>query len=159
MERSTRHETFEIEREFDAPRPRVFHAWKDVEVRKRWQVPEGNGIEFVAADFRIGGSDVLKCGPEGDLRYTITGHYHDIVEGERIIYAETVDEDGIRSAVSITTVELRDAGRKTALKVTSQLTALDGSDIVEGNKEGWGMVLDNLARELQRVPAMGPASV
>ncbi len=149
-ERSTLHANFTVERTFDALSARVFAAWEDVEARSRWAVPAGDEIVFTESDFRIGGRDVSKCGPAGDLSFQIETRYHDIVPEERIVVTESVTHGATRLSVSLMTVEFKPVGSNTRLVLTHQMVALDGSDIAEGSEAGWTEVLENLARELQR---------
>ena len=147
-ERSARHATFALERTFDASPARVFAAWEDVDARTRWAVPAGDEIVFAESDFRVGGRDVIRCGPAGDLSFLIETSYHDIVPGERIVLTENVDSGAARLSVSLRTVVFEPAGPNTHLTLAEQIVALDGSDILDGSEAGWAEVLENLAREL-----------
>ena len=149
-DRSTRHATFTIERTYDAPAARVFAAWEDIEARARWAVPAGDEIAFVETNFRVGGRDVSRCGPAGDLSFRIETFYQDIVRDERIVLTETVADSNALLSVSLMTVEFHPVAARTRLILTNQMVALDGSDMAEGSESGWGEVLDNLALELQR---------
>ena len=151
--RSTHHATFKLERTYEAPASRVFAAWADVDARQRWAVPDGDAIEFLASDFRVGGRDLSRCGPIGNLSYHIETTYQNIVDGERLVMTETVDHEGARLEVALLTVEFRAAGARTNLALTVQIAGLDSPEMVEGSREGWNAVLDKLAVELEATPA------
>lgn len=148
-DRFTFHANFTVERTFDFSPARVFAAWEDVETRSRWAVPAGDELVFAEADFRVGGRDVSKCGPAGDLSFLIETLYEDIVPEERIVITERVTHGGTRLSVSLMTAEFKPAGPNTRLVLTHQMVALDGSGIAEGSEAGWTEVLENLAHELQ----------
>ncbi|MBI5283564.1 MAG: SRPBCC family protein [Chloroflexi bacterium] len=148
-ERSTRHATVVVERTFEAPPARVFAAWEDVDARTRWGVPAGDEIVFDESDFRVGGRDISRCGPAGDLSFLLEWRYQDIVPAERIVLTEIAADGATRLSVSLLTAEFKPAGSSTRLVLTLQVVALDGSDILDGFESGWTEVLENLARELR----------
>ncbi len=143
--RSTEHETFVLERVYDAPPTRVFAAWADPAARAQWSAPSADqGIEYLATDFRVGGRDVSRCGPAGDLRIRVEARYHDIVADRRLVFAESVAFEETPLSVSLITVVFAAEGAGTRLTLTDQIAALDGSDMVAGSKAGLGAALENL---------------
>jgi uncharacterized protein YndB with AHSA1/START domain len=145
---SVAHETVVIERTYKASPARVFAAWESVEARLRWSKPyPTTGLVYDAHDFRVGGKDIARCGPADDMRFHAEVHYLDIVPAARLIFSERIREADKPMATSMITVEFRAKGADTHQVVTMQIAALDGSDMVEGYKEGWEPTLDNLARE------------
>lgn len=151
---ATHHTSFTIRRTYHAPASRVFAAWSYPAARARWGVPKGDGIEYVQSDFRVGGRDVSKCGPGGDLSYEVEATYQDIVPNARIVFTETIDHQGERLGVTLLTVEFGDAGERTRLVLTAQVVGLDSNEMIEGSQSGWNEVLDNLTEELQDEPAL-----
>jgi uncharacterized protein YndB with AHSA1/START domain len=145
---SVAHETVVIERTYKASPARVFAAWESVEARLRWSKPSADtGLVYDAHDFRVGGKDIVRCGPADDMRFHAEVYYLDIVPGKRLIFSERISEVSKPMATSMITVEFRAKGQDTHQLVTMQIAALDGSDMVEGYKEGWEPTLDNLAKE------------
>ena len=143
------HETLRFERRLDASPRRVFAAFADPEARMRWGVPSPRvGLVYLATDFRVGGLDVSRCGPKGDLKFQVENRYHDIVEDSRIISSEIVGCDGSLLSVALITVEFRTDGDRTDLVVTDQLAAIEGSEMIDGARAGMGAALDNLVREI-----------
>ena len=146
----TTHTTLVIERSFDASPARVFKAFADPAARMRWGVPSANvELIYLEADFRVGGHDVSRCGPAGNLKFDVDLSYLDIVPEQRIVSVETVSQDATRLSVSLITVEFQPSGKGTRLVLTDQIVALDGSDMVAGSRAGFNAALDNLARELR----------
>ena len=65
-ERSVTHNTFVLERTYDAPVARVFAAFADWKAKKLWfgGPPDWEEVE-AHMDFRVGGREVSKGGPKG----------------------------------------------------------------------------------------------
>lgn len=84
-----------ITRVFDAPRERVWRAWTEPEVLKRWSGPEGFTLPVCRIDLRVGGA-YLFCmrSPEGQDFWS-TGVYREIVSPERLVCTDSfADEKG-----------------------------------------------------------------
>lgn len=146
--RSVTHSTFVIEREYAAPPARVFAAWSDPEAKAQWF-----GASDFELDFRVGGREVNRGGPDGGPVFTYDARYQDIVHGERIVYTYDMLMDETRISVSVTTVEFAPSGDGTRLTYTEQGAFLDGHDTPEQRKEGTGSLFDKLGEALEREPA------
>jgi uncharacterized protein YndB with AHSA1/START domain len=149
------HETITMERTYNASPARVFAAWESVEARLRWSVPFPEaGAVYDQAEFKVGGLDIMRCGPKDDMRFLAHVRYLEILPERRIVVAESVAEDGKVRAASLITIELEPAGpksdaRATKQTVTMQVSALDGPGMLDGYRSGWTAALENLAREFQ----------
>jgi uncharacterized protein YndB with AHSA1/START domain len=155
-ERSTEHATFVIERTYDASPARVFAAWADPAAKRRWfGDPDNPASEAHALDFRVGGRETNRGGPPGGPVYAYEAHYHDIVPNERIAYAYTMDMDGRRISVSVTTVEFAPAGAGMRLTFTEQGAFLDGLDKPAYREQGTNDLLDALGTVLHATAAKG----
>lgn len=146
--RSVTHSTFALEREYAVPPARVFAAWSDPEAKAEWF-----GASDFELDFRIGGREVNRGGPEGGPVFTYDARYQDIVDGERIVYTYDMLMDDTRISVSVTTVEFEPSGDGTRLTYTEQGAFLDGHDTPEQREEGTGTLFEKLAEALEREPA------
>lgn len=149
------HDTIVFERTYDATPARVFEAFARPEARMRWGVASAN-VELVydEADFRVGGLDIGRCGPRGNLVYRVETRYADIVPQRRIVYSEVVLQDDNRLCFAQITVEFLPEGSGTRLVLTDQVAAFGGASMIAGHKAGHAGALDNLAIELRR-PAGG----
>ena len=87
-ERSVKHDTIVVERNFKASPKRVFAAWADPNAHGLWKVP-GDDWELAEFenDFRVGGRERSCFGPKGDPKYCSDGSYLDIVPEARIVSA------------------------------------------------------------------------
>jgi uncharacterized protein YndB with AHSA1/START domain len=148
-QRSTEYATFDIERVYDAPSAQVFNAWADPAAKAKWFGPtESAGV--LALDFRVGGREhFTEPLPDGRV-FGYDAHYQEIVPGQRIVYAYTVDFDKTRISVSLATVEITPAGEGTRLLYTEQAVYLDGGDTPAGREQGTRVEFDKLDLALSR---------
>jgi uncharacterized protein YndB with AHSA1/START domain len=148
-QRSVTHATFAVERTYDAPPPTVFAAWSDQEAKAEWFAgPAAKSNGDYELDFRVGGREVNRGGPEGGPVFTYDARFHDIVQDERIVYAYDMYMGDTRISVSIGTVELAPAGDGTRLLYTETGAFLDGHDRPEQRQDGTGRLLDALGAVL-----------
>jgi uncharacterized protein YndB with AHSA1/START domain len=144
------HDTFVIERTYDAPVALVFEAWADPTRKARWFAGSrealGAGYDL---DFRVGGREAFRGGPPGGTVHTYESRYHDIVPEQRIVYTYEMYADEARISVSVTTVEFRREGPVTRLVLTEQGVFLDGHDTAAQREEGTRSFLESLAASLR----------
>ncbi len=145
--RSVVHDTFSIERRYQAAPARVFAAWSDAELKAKWFGPPGSDTKL-DLDFRVGGHERLdEAQHEGHI-YMYQALYQDIVENQRIVYTYDMTMDGERISVSVTTVQLDPDGTGTTLTLTEQGAYLDGLDTPAIREAGTRGNLDALATAL-----------
>ena len=150
-DRSVTHNTFTLERTYDAPVARVYAAFADWDAKQKWFAsPEGWVQGEAKMDFRVGGSEVNKGGPKGGPMHSFFSRYYDIVPNERIVYAYEMYMDDKRISVSVATFEFEAKGRQTRLKLTEQGAYLDGFDNGAQREEGTRGLLDALGESLKK---------
>jgi uncharacterized protein YndB with AHSA1/START domain len=142
-ERSVVHATFVVERTYDALPARVFAAFADPAAKAAWFGGAGHEL-----DFRVGGKEVNRGGPEGGPTFVFEATFRDIVPDNRIVYEYDMYAGDERISVSLATVELRPTGRGTRLVFTEQAVFLDGLDNPEQREKGTGDLLDALGAAL-----------
>jgi uncharacterized protein YndB with AHSA1/START domain len=142
MDRSTAHDTFAIERTYDASPTRVFSAWADPVAKAKWFGQNSASHEL---DFRVGGEEGSSGGPAGGPVYVYRARFAEIVPDQRIVSTYSMTMDGALISVSVATVELIPAGTGTRLKYTEQAVYLDGHDNAAQRKHGCGEILESLA--------------
>jgi uncharacterized protein YndB with AHSA1/START domain len=151
------HNTFVIERTYPASVSRVFAAFTTKEAQDIWRdtgdldpsesSTNDGDWEF---DFRVGGHERFGFGYQGiSQRYDAT--YYDIVPERRIIYSYEMYADGVRSSVSVATIEFVPVDGGTALTWTEQgayLNGVDGAEAPHLRRGGVSEMLDGLAKYL-----------
>ncbi|HMI19620.1 MAG TPA: SRPBCC family protein [Sphingomonas sp.] len=152
----TSHDSFTIERHYDASRASVFDAWAKPELRERWFAGgEGWTVLIREQDFRTGGHERVRGqwqdGRTSDFRST----YHDIVDGERIVFVYDMYVSDEKISVSVATVELYDDGGGTRMRYTEQGAYLEYAD--DGSREqGSNFLVDRLGAFLEGRPLPTP---
>jgi uncharacterized protein YndB with AHSA1/START domain len=103
----------QITRVFNAPREKVFAAWKTPEPLEQWSGCNDSTRVEVKMDFRVGGGFTQKLHIEGAGEYTIRGTYDEIVEPEKIVY-----HVNLGPATTTVTVEFIAQGNQTKVVLT-----------------------------------------
>lgn len=142
-ERFVKHGTFVVERTYAASPERVYHAWADPIAKARWfSKPD-------IFDFQVGGREYSDGGPPEGPIFIFDASYQELVPEQRIVYTYTLDADGIRISVSITTVELIKVEGGTKLIFTEQGAFFDGHDTLEVREHGTNVMLDALGKVVE----------
>ena len=147
---------FTIERRFRQSPEQTFQAFADPELRQRWfRVPDSWTDTQWSLDFRIGGNELNAGRDERGHHHAFRGRFHDIVDGERIVFASDMLLDDRLTSVSLTTVELhRDEDGGTRLIFTEHGAFLDGLEDPAEREHGTGLLFDGLDALLaNEVPA------
>ena len=149
-ERSVTHARFTLERSYDTPPAKVFKAWADPAIKRRW-FAEGEGweVDEYTVDFKIGGFERSRFRFKGGTPIRNDTSYHDIVPNERIIFAYTMTIGENRISASLATCEFKPSGSGTQFVFTEQGAFLDGLDSVGPREGGWKELLDALGRALK----------
>lgn len=150
---SVHHDSFTIERTFAATPERVFAAFADPVKKRRWFV-EGEGWTVVSyeADFREGGFERSRFRFNDGPEMTNETYYHDIIPGRRIINSYSMTWGGKRISVSLATVDIEPDGAGSRVRFTEQAVFFEGSDGVEGRRQGWTELIGKLEEELTTHP-------
>ena len=129
-ERSVTHATFTVERTYDASPARVFNAFADPAIKRRW-FAEGEGwqVEEFKVDFRVGGSERSRFRLRGGDLIRNDTVYQDIVPDQRIIiaYAMTIGENRISASLATHGVQaggFRHAPRSSPSKAPSSTATM-----------------------------------
>jgi len=124
-----------IEREFDAPRDRVFAAYTDPELIPRWWGPRGTTAEVVQMDTRTGGDWRFVIHNSDGSQTGFRGTYREVSAPERIV--QTFEWDGMPGYVSLETATFEDLGDRTRLVATTVFYTTEERDgMLESGMEG-----------------------
>jgi uncharacterized protein YndB with AHSA1/START domain len=142
---TTVHGSFTLERHYPAPPSRVFRAFADPSLKRRWYVEgEGWSVEHHALDFRAGGHETSRFRFHGGPPIENHTVVHDVVRDERIVTSYVMAVDGRRTSVSLATVELEPEDGGTRLRFTEQGAYFDDPAAARGREAGTGALLDAL---------------
>ena len=167
-----------IERIFDAPREKVWKAWTDPELVKKWWGPEGFSAPYAKIDFREGGMYTFAMhGPEGsewDRDMYSSGKYKEIVPPDpsaplragKIVSTDYFsDKDGnlikpsdegqdasfpSEMTVTVTFEDLEDGRTKLTIHYPKPESEEHFQAMIKsGMEEGWSSSLDKLEKALE----------
>ncbi|WP_051293562.1 SRPBCC family protein [Pseudoduganella violaceinigra] len=129
-----------VRRTIGAPASEVFDAWLDAGLLAKWMKTRAFTHATVACDAREGGGfEIVMQSPGGEIRHT--GDYLTIDRPRKLVFTWRSPATGQRD--SLVTVEFSGDANTTDIVVTHcQLPA----DTCGAHSEGWGDVLDLLAR-------------
>ena len=147
---SVTHDEFTIERDYPQTPAQAFSAFADPALKEQWFANPGNWSDAEwELDFRVGGGE-LNAGGAGAGRHNLfRSRFHDIVDGERIVYCYDLLHDRRLISVSLTTVEFQAGeGGGTRLRFTEQGVFFDGAIAASERQHGSGKLLDRLGRFL-----------
>jgi uncharacterized protein YndB with AHSA1/START domain len=136
---------FTIERRFRQSPEQTFQAFADPTFRQRWfRVPDSWTDSEWSLDFRVGGSELSAGRDPGGSHHLFRSRFHDIIDGERIVFAYDLLLDGRLTSVSLTTVELLPDGAGTHLIFTEHGAFFDDLEDGAEREHGTGLLLDAL---------------
>ena len=149
------HSTFRIERAYPQPPARVFRAFADKEIVRRWRVEdEGCKVHEFTFDFRVGGSEVSRFSFMGGPEIRLDAQFQDIIPDQRIVFVYRMAMGPTPFSASLTTVELTAARNGTNLTYTEQGAFFDGADSAKGREDGCPRVVQ--VGTHQRLQRFGP---
>jgi uncharacterized protein YndB with AHSA1/START domain len=148
------HDSFTIERTYTSSVEKVYGAFADPTIKRRWYA-EGPGfiVDSYSLDFRVGGKETGAFRVDNpdftseEIRNDT--YYLDIVDRERLVYAYSMSNVGVPFSASLATIvfERGDDGG-TRLTFHEQVTFFEGADGVTMREAGTRQLLEALAAEL-----------
>ena len=148
--RSVVHDSFSLERTYEASPAAIFRAFSDQAAKARWfEGGEGYRVLERRMDVRPGGREHLTGQWTSGKVSTFDVIYHDVVPEKRLVYSYEMRQDDRKISVSLATIELSPTHGGTRLVVTEQGAFLDGYDDAGSRARGTGMLLDRLGASLR----------
>jgi uncharacterized protein YndB with AHSA1/START domain len=133
----TTHDTFTIERTFNASPDRVFEALANPEQKARWfSGPASWKLLERKHDFRVGGTERVSGLFESGMSSTFDAHFLDIVPNRRLVYSYEMSVNGRKISVSLATWEFVAVGAKTKVVLTEQGAYFPDPDLAKHAPEG-----------------------
>jgi uncharacterized protein YndB with AHSA1/START domain len=152
-EPATIHNTFVIERNFPQRPARVFSAFAQPALKRRWYAEGDHEIQEFQMDFRVGGSERLRYRfkeghPIAGSEILNESTYQDIADDKRIVITSRMTLNGKPIVVMLATFEFVPAEKGTDVILTHQGTYIDWPDGVKMIEVGWGQLIGRLQRDL-----------
>jgi uncharacterized protein YndB with AHSA1/START domain len=152
-EPSTIHNTFVIERNFPQRLARVFSAFAQPALKRRWYAEGDHEIDEFHMDFRVGGIERFRYRfkeghPIAGSEIANESVYQDIAEEKRIVMTTRMSLNGKPIVVMLATFEFVPAEKGTDLVLTHQGTYIDWPDGVKMLEIGWGQLINRLQHDL-----------
>jgi uncharacterized protein YndB with AHSA1/START domain len=140
--------TLVIERTFRAPVERVFGAFTDPEVLKRWYAPvDGWTVPVSEVDLRVGGGYLLHLQPPGGAPLEERGVYREIVPNERLVYTVMLQRaDGSYQESTVVTITFEQRGDETSVHVMEE--GYSSREVRDRHFGGWTHMVGTLERIL-----------
>jgi uncharacterized protein YndB with AHSA1/START domain len=136
--------TLTFERRVAAPLATLYAAWTSPAARAIWSPPApGVEVEFLEADSRVGGREVVLCRAPGEPELRVEGGWLQMRPEVRTVGYEVVSRGGEALSAALVTAEFAAEGEASRIVVTVQLTSL-AEDMADGYRQGFGAGLANL---------------
>jgi uncharacterized protein YndB with AHSA1/START domain len=138
-----------LTRVIDAPRDKLYRAWTDAELLKRWFAPLPYTTPVAELDVRPGGANLIVMrGPDGNDMPN-RGVYLEVLENERLVFTDAYTKAWEPSPKPLMTVILTfedEAGKTRYTARVRHWTVADREAHEKmGFHEGWGRCADQLA--------------
>jgi uncharacterized protein YndB with AHSA1/START domain len=154
-ESGTIHNTFVIERNFPWRPARVFSAFAQPALKRRWYADGDHEINEFHMDFRLGGIERFRYHfkqghPIAGSEIANESIYQDIEDEKRIVLTTRMSLNGKPIVVMITTFEFVPTENGTDLILTHQGAYIDWPDGVKMIEIGWRSLIDRLHKDLEQ---------
>lgn len=140
------HDTFTIERTYDASPAEIWRCWTDPELREQWfRAPENFKSGERTRDFRVGGRETYAGALPNGLETLFDSTFHVIVAEQCIVTAYDMHVGGKQLSTSLATMDLTPTEKGTRLRYTEQGVYLSGDEKeAKARKGGTTWHIDNL---------------
>jgi uncharacterized protein YndB with AHSA1/START domain len=149
-------DSFTIERFYPKQPGVVFAAFADPARKRRWYAEgETHDVDDFQMQFEVGGQENLSSRlnartPFAGVTLVRRGSFLDIVPDGRIVTAASMEIGGRRISASLETFEFVPADGGTRLVFTHQAVFFEGADGPQMRRQGWELLLEQMAKELAR---------
>ena len=144
-----------LTRLIDAPREKLFRAWTEPELMKKWFSPAPWTTPHAEMDLRPGGASLIVMrSPEGQDMPN-PGIILDVVKNEKLVFTDAYTAGWVPSAKPFMTaiITFEDEGGKTRYTARARHWTVEDKAAHEkmGFHEGWGICADQLAALVAKI--------
>jgi len=133
-----------LSRVFSAPPGRVFRAWTEPELLKKWFGPETLTVPEAEVDLRVGGAwRIAMQDPEGKV-YRVSGTYREIEPPRRLAFTWRFEHDP--GEPTLVVIDFNAHGDGTELVMTHE--RFPNIEERDHHAQGWVSTFNDLARFL-----------
>jgi uncharacterized protein YndB with AHSA1/START domain len=136
-----------LQQNIAAPVDQVFSAWTDPESIKGWFAPLDKEAALAEVDLRVGGKYRIGFKEKGnDAMRVVSGVYREIRPPHHLVFTWCWEDDPDKRE-TVVTVELREKGRNTELRLTH--VHFQSKDVRDHHKKGWIGCVNSLVNNLK----------
>jgi uncharacterized protein YndB with AHSA1/START domain len=137
-------------RTFDAPAAKIYEAWTNPDILKKWFAPLPFTTPEATLDVRVGGENTIVMQDEAGNRYPNTGVYLELIPGRKIVFTDAFTAGWKPSGKPFFTGEIlleEQPDGKTRYTATARHWNAEDKQAHEamGFHQGWGQCADQLA--------------
>lgn len=137
-------ETIRLSTEIARSRGDVWAAFAATAARAKWGVPAGDALIYDHDDFRTAGRAEYRCGSPGQLEFSAVIDYVRIDEKSFAVHTDTVWHGVELLATGLITWSFTDVPAGTLVTIINQVVSFVGTDMIEGNRNGHRIALEQL---------------
>ena len=90
-----------LRRVIDAPVERVYAAWTDPALLRRWLAPGDAAVVRAVADVAVGGTFLVEMRRANGRRWLVSGVYREVVPNRRLVHTWRWEGSDVESLVSV----------------------------------------------------------
>ncbi|MDX1521417.1 MAG: SRPBCC domain-containing protein [Anaerolineae bacterium] len=132
-----------VSRVFAAPRSKVFRAWTEPDILRRWWGPKGATTPVIEMDLQVGGR--YRFGmkyPDRDIFY-VKGVYREVQVPEKLVFTWRWESPDMDFGDSLVTIEFHEQNGGT--EVTLRHEGFPNEEVCRNHEIGWQTFFDNFA--------------
>ena len=134
----------QLDQVFPAPRERVFQAWTEPAILKKWWGPKGATTPVIEIDLQVGGK--YRFGmqfPGQDILY-VNGVYREVQPPERLVFTWCWEQPEMDFGESQVTVEFHERGSTTEVSLRHE--TFPNKEICKQHEAGWRDFFDRFSQ-------------
>jgi len=138
--------SIKIRRHFNAPRKKVFSAWMDAAVLKKWHAPSKDYTVIIEElDAKLGGRYRINMQERDGTDHILTGVYEQVENPELLQFSWGWDDDD-RFGENKVTLKFEETNGETTMDMTHEF--FPTAELMDKHEKGWNSILDRLEKVL-----------